>query len=76
MDFQKILRWIDVNKEGAVIGALFSMIMYFLSGEGKVSYFDKIIQTLPVGTYMKLAAILFIGLSIGALMDSVFKPRK
>jgi len=76
MNVQKILNWIDVNKEGAVVGALFSMVMYFLSLEGKVTYFDSIIKSLPVGTYMKLAAILFIGLSIGALMDSVFKPRK
>ena len=71
MDFKKIDRWLYLQKEGMIAGGLIGLAIY---------YFNISIPFLVYGSGVsittKLASLIFIGISVGALADSMWRPNK
>lgn len=71
MDFKKIDTWLYRNKEGMIVGALVG---------GAIYYFNIAIPYLvfkpEISTSTKLATLVFVGMTIGAIIDSKWRPTK
>jgi hypothetical protein len=66
-DWKKTAHWLELQKEGIFWGALAACAVYFFN-----------ISIVPIDEtgFVKLAILIFIFSTGGALIDSVYKPRK
>jgi len=72
----KYLLWIDRNKEGAMIGAAWGLLLY-LSGNTFTFIYDPLINLLKPASNLQFALYLVnIGLVAGAIVDSIWKPKR
>ena len=70
MNFQKIDRWLYLQKEGMILGAVIG---------GAIYYFNITIPYLifksGISSMTKFTTLIFVGMTIGALVDSWIKPK-
>ena len=81
----KIKQWLKANKEGAIIGSVFSVLLFSLpaiySDAETVPGFVEWIGNIPLfgpsqGMWGVLLLFLILGALIGAYIDSKWRPRK
>ena len=70
MKLNEINRWLEYNKEGMIVGAIVGVILYYLN----LSFINNLLN-LPVLWWHRLAILVVISSIIGALIDSIYKPR-
>ena len=87
--YQKIKRWLVVNKEGTIIGGIIITIFLLMKNIG-ISFLQcKIPSSImckiptinlggdtPVIIWLYLLIIILIGMIIGAYIDSLWKPKR
>ena len=67
----KFTKWLDLQKEGIIIGAVIGAILHYLN-------FPMINQilNLPELWWHRLAILVLLSSTIGAIGDSIYKPKK
>lgn len=74
---RKTLNWIHLQKEGAVVGMLIASLLFIINIYKPMDIINRIMRYLPQNPWWyQLATVLFIGMSIGALADSIILPRR
>ena len=66
----KFKQWLDYNKEGIVIGAIVGALLFYFNP----SFLNYL--KLPELGWPRLSILILISTSIGALVDSIYKPKK
>jgi len=74
--FNNVLKWLDLQKEGALVGALIASILLTIHNNMPTDLTNSFIQILPAGWWQQLSVALFIGMMIGAIIDSIYKPKR
>ena len=70
------VKWINRNKEGALIGLVVAIIIFY-SKESLPFIINPIKQYLQIQTNdILFSALAAMGVLIGSLIDSVYKPNK
>lgn len=70
MKLKNLTRWIDLQKEGIIIGAIVGAILYYINPP-----FLSILNLSGLWWH-NLAVLILISSTIGAIIDSKYKPRK
>lgn len=71
MNFKKIDDWLFKQKEGMILGGLVGTIIYYFNWS-----IPFIVYAPGTSNTTRLASLIFIGISVGALIDSIWRPSK
>ena len=66
----KFKQWLDYNKEGVIGGAIVGALLFYFNP----SFLSNL--NLPELAWHRLSILVLISSSIGALIDSQWRPRK
>ncbi len=66
----KFNKWLDYNKEGVIYGAIVGTILYYINPSFLVQL------NLPVLWWHKLSILVLLSSTVGAIIDSLYRPRK
>jgi len=66
----KLMRWLDLQKEGIFIGVAIALLIYYFN------IFPNLLQILPTEPIYRIGILIYIGSSLGAIIDSIIKPKK
>lgn len=69
INWNKTSKWLKLQKEGFLVGTILAVLVY---------WFDITIPLLNIEQtgFLKMGILIFIFSSIGALIDSVWRPNK
>lgn len=70
MDLKKTDIWLKRNKEGMIFGSLIGFLIYYFNISIPYLIFKP-----EISNTTKLFSLIFIGMTIGALVDSWIKPK-
>ena len=71
MNFKKIDNFLKVNKEGMIVGALIGGVIYYFNIAIPYLIFKS-----GISNNTKLATLVFVGMTIGALIDNYWRPKQ
>jgi len=75
MNLKQIFKWLELQKEGALLGGFIASTIVAIHTNDPTQ-FAAVMRIFPDDWMVQLTGAIFIGMTIGALLDSVYKPRR